>query len=141
MSFNDPRLNRRHEQAMVDLGHWIRNRRQLLGITQEELAEAADVSQRYVSRFELGHIRSLPNAATLGRLAAVLDCTVTDLLVIAGYVEGEAKPAEPEEADDVQVFTSIMRDVNRLRGISPHDRAVMQTVIDYVRKVSSEDEP
>ena len=84
MSFRDPRLNRKHEEAMVELGRWVRTRRESLGVTQEELAEAIDTSQRYVSRFELGQIRSLPNAATLGRLASVLDCTMQDLLVVEG---------------------------------------------------------
>jgi len=61
------------------LGLRIRAHRLERRLTQEQLAEKIERSVEAVSNLERG--RSLPNAATLHRLAAALDVSVEDLLL------------------------------------------------------------
>lgn len=56
----------------------IKARRVAKGLTQEQLANKAQVNQSYISGLENGH-KKRPSFAVLESLAAALDCTVRDL--------------------------------------------------------------
>lgn len=56
----------------------IKELRERAGLTQIEFAEAIGVTQSTVSQWEGGKI--CPNTAKLRKLAAVLGCSVDDLL-------------------------------------------------------------
>jgi len=60
------------------VGRNVRQRRTALGMTQEELAEAAGVSQQYVSGLERGDRN--PTILTLWELSRPLKATPADLL-------------------------------------------------------------
>jgi len=60
------------------VGRNVRQRRTALGMTQEELAVAAGVSQQYVSGLERGQRN--PTVLTLWDLAKPLEASPADLL-------------------------------------------------------------
>lgn len=66
------------DAALDNLARNMRDRRRSLGITQEQLAEAAGLSTNYVARLEI--VDSVPSFATLASLAKALDVKVYELL-------------------------------------------------------------
>ena len=59
-------------------GRRLRELRKERGLTQEELAESADLSGNYISDLELG--RKVPSLTILVRLSQALNATPSDLL-------------------------------------------------------------
>jgi len=71
-------MNSRYRGAPSRLGEGIKQRREELGITQQELARRADRSQQYISDLESGtHDARL---STVMRLADALEVTITQLV-------------------------------------------------------------
>lgn len=62
----------------VRIGKFIAQRRRDVGLTQMQLAEKLDITDRAVSKWETG--RSLPDSAIMLELCDVLKITVNDLL-------------------------------------------------------------
>ena len=60
-------------------GRRLREIRKQRGLTQEALAESADLSGNYISDLELG--RKVPSLTILVRLSQALEVGTTDLLV------------------------------------------------------------
>ena len=56
----------------------IKEKRESMNMTQEELAEKLNIGRSTISMWETGE--SLPRTATLIKLAEVLDCSVGELL-------------------------------------------------------------
>jgi transcriptional regulator with XRE-family HTH domain len=75
----------------VRLGNFIRERRQELGLTQEQLAERIGdtVRQAEVSRLENDRI-SLPRRDRLRAIANALEVSVGELLIRTGWMDEEA---------------------------------------------------
>ncbi len=67
------------------LGQAIRELRQAQGLTQRELAEAADTNETWISHIESG--RTNPAWGTVARLAAALQVPVSELAVRAEVLE------------------------------------------------------
>ena len=59
------------------LGKNLNRQRMTAGLTQEKLAEKADISLRYVQQLEAGQRN--PSIATLVRLRKALGCSYDDL--------------------------------------------------------------
>ena len=76
------------------LGKNIQKRRKVCGLTQDELADAADVSYSTVTKIERGAIVS-PSVFTISCLARELDTTIESLLGSAPMEEEQivAKPS------------------------------------------------
>jgi len=70
------------------LGHYIKERREVLGLTQTELAERADVPRTTVNRVETGTTK-LPSPDIRRRLARALSVPHLDLLIAAGELSGD----------------------------------------------------
>ena len=62
----------------IKIGSFIAERRKLKSLTQAQLAEKLNITDRAVSKWERG--RSLPDAAIMLELCEILDITVNDLL-------------------------------------------------------------
>lgn len=60
-------------------GRRLREIRKEQGLTQEALAESADLSGNYISDLELG--RKVPSLTIIVRLSQALDVAVADLLI------------------------------------------------------------
>jgi transcriptional regulator with XRE-family HTH domain len=61
-------------------GARMREIRTKRGLTQQDVAERADIAQTHVSDIELGF--KLPNLLTVVRLAIALECKVVDLAAV-----------------------------------------------------------
>jgi transcriptional regulator with XRE-family HTH domain len=64
---------------MDSVGENIKRRRKLLGITQNALSRLSGISQSAISDIENPQVTKLPNIDTIKKLAAALQCTVSDL--------------------------------------------------------------
>ena len=60
------------------MGQNVRRQRLAAGLTQEKLAEVADLAPRTVQKIEAGQLDLL--ASTIGRLRAAVRCRYDDLL-------------------------------------------------------------
>ena len=63
---------------LAQTGHFLTQRRNALGLTQAQLAQRLDVTDKAVSKWERG--KSLPDIALLNRLAAELRVSVVEIL-------------------------------------------------------------
>ena len=77
------------------IGRFISRRRADLGLTQAQLAQRLDVTDKAVSKWERG--KSLPNVALLSRVAAELRVSVVELL--SGESMNVARSSNLDEAD------------------------------------------
>jgi transcriptional regulator with XRE-family HTH domain len=82
----------------AELRDLIRAERDRLGMTQEELAEAIGMSQRWVSSAERGEIKQ-PKVSTLTRLARVFGRDVADLVIAAGLAGSRSGAQAVAESD------------------------------------------
>ena len=104
-----------------ELGNFIRERRQDLNLTQEELAEriGGSASQAEISRLERGAI-ILPRRARLDALAAALEISIGALLTHSGWLtqeEGDDVDAESVSSpqSDTAGLMAMLREVEHLR--------------------------
>jgi transcriptional regulator with XRE-family HTH domain len=66
-----------HKPVMASFGAIVSERRRLLGMSQELLAERVDISQESLSRMEKGLIA--PRFERLQLFADALECSISDL--------------------------------------------------------------
>ncbi len=57
----------------------IKERREVLGMTQEKLAEKSGVSRATIAALESGSAETATTTSTLIKLAEALDCKVADI--------------------------------------------------------------
>jgi len=138
--------------GMRELGEFVRGRRVLLGLSQEELGKRIGRSQGWVSRLEVGRA-SLPEPPDLQALAEVLGTSVTTLLRIAGYLPEEEAPGEVEEADtapsperigeEFEAFTRRVERYLRLHrpDIAPEVREEILALLRHARRTVSGSAP
>ena len=86
------------------LGTFVRQRRNALGLTQEEVADASAIGRSHLSQVESGKI-GLPNVEIRRRLADTLRVRHVDLLIAAGEISDDevrngSAPA-PSELDEI----------------------------------------
>lgn len=84
---SDPRFQ-------LALGAAARERRDELGLTQEELANDSGLHQRWISNVENG-VRN-PSLHSIRRLADALGLRASELLARAERHEGASGPSRPE---------------------------------------------
>ena len=72
-------LDSQYKMNLVKIGLKIAYYRKLQGMTQEELAEACDLSAGYVSQLEAPGCYFSPSLKTLFRIAEVLGTTVSNI--------------------------------------------------------------
>ena len=133
------------------LGTFIRERRQDLGLTQQQLAERIgdSLQQADVSRLERNHI-SLPRRQRLMAIAAALQVSLGELLVRTGWmdedligesteVEVDALPVErawevlvPKELDDLPLPELVLL-LERISD-AEDELTVAGTALDTARK-------
>jgi len=71
----------------------LKENRRKKGLTQEKLAEKADISLRYIAMLELG--KSFPSGEMLEKLAKALDIDTIQLFNISVNPEGSLQQLEP----------------------------------------------
>jgi len=109
----------------VHLGERIRQVREKLGLTQEELAQRANATQAAVSYIERRHWLK---EEVLARYAAALEIPMASLL------EGLAPPPEnPRERIIRSAFEVVCRDDDFGFGARGDERLSVETMLDIVR--------
>jgi transcriptional regulator with XRE-family HTH domain len=102
----------------------IRELRQSIGFTQQDLSHASGLSRSYISRLEMGDI-ALPSRDRLRALATALNTSLDDLLQAAGFLDA---PAEENDLPDVEVY------LKRKYGIQ--DRSVLKAFETLIQSMS-----
>lgn len=104
----------------TDLGNFIRERRERLGIGLNELARRSRLSQATLSKLENGKIE-IPQPHRLQALARELDVDYEDLAALAGYLPMTNLPGlrvylrkqyddlTPEEIKQVDTYVEFLR--------------------------------
>jgi transcriptional regulator with XRE-family HTH domain len=73
------------------LGQAVKQRREELGLTQEQIANNTELHQRWISNVETG--KRNPSYGSLRRLAAGLDLSASELLARAEQIEASGVQA------------------------------------------------
>lgn len=112
----------------VNVGHRVRNRRVLIGMSQEVLAEKIGLTFQQVQKYELGKNRI--SASMLWRIAEALDVPVS--FFFDGLRSG-AGPIVPEEG----LTRGEMQVVRGLRNVSPAVRDSVRELLATLDKTRS----
>lgn len=75
------------ELDYVEIGRRIAKRRKKMKLTQQAVAERADISEQYMSNIE--RARSIPSTQVIMSLAAALETTPDEFLVGSARHEGD----------------------------------------------------
>lgn len=101
-----------HEQLVKAIGKAISTRRKALGLTQEQLSEAAGLAQASLSHIERGV--TSPSLERLAQLAGILECRLSDFL-------GETATGPADRA---------MRIHQKLSALSPVQQDALEHLMD-----------
>jgi len=112
---------RTQKPVMASFGYAVAERRKLLGMSQELLAERVDISQESLSRMEKGFIA--PRFERLQLFADALECSIADLFreqneasELAATIERIISPLSGcEQKEIVSVVARIATLINRRR--------------------------
>ncbi|HAH88158.1 MAG TPA: hypothetical protein DCL60_12400 [Armatimonadetes bacterium] len=112
-------------QLQLTIGARIKERRKVLGITQERLSELSGLSTNFIATIEIG--QKTPSLETLVKLSRALGVEPCDLL-----------RTEPG-AEEVRISEYVE---NSLQGLPPMDvkftQALLRFVVDYFKQKAEE---
>ena len=131
----------------TDMGAYIRERRQHLCLSQEELAERVGgaYGQCDISRLERGHI-GLPRLSTIVKLAAALEVSVGDLLIAAGWFDDGPLRSLPDTSGDPAagrfktVLVQIAAELDAIRKLERQAAARSRQLLDRIRTLKASPE-
>jgi len=98
---------------ICNVGERIKNRRKVLDLSQDELAELASLNRVTVAKYESGKVE--PGAQALSRIADALETSVDALL-------GRTAPDEPDE-EALAIRECLRRDPSYRLLFSAADKA------------------
>lgn len=102
------RMERMAGAQKTALAHAVRARREEIGLSQEDVARAVDVSLRTYSRWELGQGKRDNISHRLDALAEALDTTAADLAARALVITGQPVDRPLSEDAEEQLRQSIL---------------------------------
>ncbi len=143
LTTNEPRLRRRKTIAEdgpdpvdVHVGQRLRQRRTLLGMSQEKLAKAFGVSFQQVQKYERGANRI--SASRLHLLTRILDVPITYFFEGLPNVEHEPTMVPETEGGDRMASRETLELVRAYYRIS--SPAVRKRLVDLARALGREEE-
>ena len=89
----------------IKIGRFIAECRRLQGLTQAQLAEKLNITDRAVSKWETG--RSMPDAALMLALCEILDISVNELL------NGERVTMENKQEKNERILLEMAKEIER----------------------------
>ncbi|WP_049758469.1 helix-turn-helix domain-containing protein [Phenylobacterium zucineum] len=124
----------------VHVGLRVRLRRKALGLTQQSLAEALDLTFQQVQKYERGANRI--SASTLFRISQVLEVPVSY------FFDGLHDPAKVAGERFAQVYDTVLQDLLLEPNgpalaeafLSIRRRGIRKSVTDLVRAIAANDE-
>lgn len=87
------------------VGGHLRNARERLALSQQEVATKADISIAYYGKIERGDIR--PNLDRLSSVCDVLELPISDVFKGARIDDGELTNREPDATEFIDFFREI----------------------------------
>ena len=93
------------EMDQVKIGKFIAERRRAVGLTQAQLAEKLNITDRAVSKWETG--RAMPDSALMLDLCGILKITVNDLL------HGEEISMENNEKKNEDLLLQMAKEIEQ----------------------------
>ena len=100
------------DQALAQLGNSLRDARLKCGLTQEKLAETANLSKKYISSIERG--KSNPTYDVLRRLIIALDIPAEALFrTSADGKSSEEKESPQEQRRFVEMMRQLTEELSR----------------------------
>ena len=97
------------------IGQRIRNRRRIMGLSQEKLAELCGCHHTYIGQIERGEKNA--TVESIARICGALDISMSQLLEKLGASDNDASDiplkcyeliAEKNEAEQVQIYRILM---------------------------------
>ncbi len=117
--------------------HWLKQRREILKITQDQLAErlcagGMNITKAAISKWELGKA-SLPLQTTSNRhlLAHALELTIPELLALDGY---EIAP-NPNWSHETRLIAALVE------TLSPEDRETILVMVNHLKSKNTTSQP
>lgn len=111
---------------METWGERVRRYRRHRRLTQEQLAEAAEIDRRYIGRIEVGEVAD-PNAETVRKLARALQIPARTLSEPLGWV--------PLEEDQHPADAFVVGGRN-MSALTDADREVVLQVAERLREIA-----
>src|SRR5579872_7628742 len=121
---------------MASIGEYIREQREQARISLRQLAQAAGVSNPYLSQIERG-LRK-PSAEILQQLAKALEISAETLYVRAGLLDGEPEPAAAGPARPGSAVLAAIRDDPAL---TRRQKQILQDIYESFRTAEPPTEP
>ena len=103
--------------ADQDIGRFLREVRQAVGLTLREAARQSGVSNPYLSQVETGQRR--PGPSILRRLAPVYGVSVHELMVRAGHLREEPSLPIDERQEVERAYQFVLTDPRFRTGTKP----------------------
>ena len=127
-------VKRNQKPVMTSFGAIVAERRKLLGMSQELLAERVGISQESLSRMEKGYIA--PRFERLQLFADALKCSISDLFREQGEVNEWATTIERilsslsacEQKEIVELVTRIVTLITTRRSTELREPSIFYTI-------------
>lgn len=121
------------------IGDKLRLLREARGMTQDDLAEAANLNRVTIAKYESGRIE--PKSKTLLKLANALEVS-PDYLITAEHIEKEAEflPPKSTEAKIISAGIDRMSPENRARALNMF-RLMFSQYEEYFNEGTDDDDP
>lgn len=107
----------------VSIGSRIREHREALGMSQDELAQACHVSRQTISSWENG--KTLPDIQSLALLAGIFDTGLEDLAAAGGIEVAKRVSADRRKLKVLWIvfagIAALFFPIERLLDTAPHD--------------------
>jgi transcriptional regulator with XRE-family HTH domain len=104
----------------------IRELRQVLGWTQQDLSRECGLSRSYISRLEMGDI-ALPSSERLRALSGALGASPDDLLQAAGYIDS---PAGTSDLPEIKTYLKRRYGINNTKVLQALETLVAGLRVD-----------
>lgn len=88
--------------SVRNFGETLRELREKRGYTVNQLGIYSEVSPALISKIENGK-RGIPKPDTIEKLAKGLKMDYTDLMILAGHIDGDTKESEDEFIEDIDL--------------------------------------
>lgn len=114
----------------TEFGEWLDERISEVGLSQAELSERSGVSESQLSRYRRG--QTIPDPATLRKLASHLDASFDQMMIIAGHTPGDEKAAAKTytvRTEDPKIHRLIRIAKDTGEGVRPDDLALIEDLL------------
>ena len=133
---SDSAMDESGQHYGIELGRWVRGRRQSLRMTQEEVAEriGPETDPNYITQLENGRKKNLPDTTFLIGIAEALRTSVTDVLRGAGVLPIDVD-AMPDQAPGSATMHALIDMIDWTRDTTSRENVegLLRLILDRQR--------